>query len=292
MLPDTFATFVLTHGRSKTLLTPSTLAKCGYTGRLFLLVDNEDEQVKDYQRLFGEKVIVFDKTKAAEITDTCDNQQRRDSVVFARNYNFVIAKKMGITHFWQLDDDYFNFHWSLDNSGKYLTTTTESVVKNLDAVISSCLEFLDATPTKSLCFAQAGDFIGGGGSRIAMRGSKGFFSRKAMNSFLFRTDFPVVFRGRVNDDVNLYVECGRRGDLFVTIPRLRVQQPPTQQQDGGCTDVYKDFGTYVKSFYSVLVSPSCVRVKMLRGKTHSRIHHSVQWRATAPAIIDESYRKK
>lgn len=290
MLPDTFATFVLTHGRAETLLTPDTLARCGYTGRLFLLVDNEDKQADEYRRRFGDRVIMFDKAKVAESVDTCDNQRRRDSVVFARNHNFTVAREMGLTHFWQLDDDYFNIHWSLDNDGNYLTTTNDSIVQNLDPIVAACLEFLDATPARTICFAQAGDFIGGNNGSVAKRGAAGGFSRKVMNSFFFRTDRPVTFRGRVNDDVNLYVECGRRGDLFVTIPRLRVQQPPTQQQSGGCTDVYKAFGTYIKSFYSVMVAPSCVQVRMLHGKAHSRIHHAVRWRSAAAAIVDEKYR--
>lgn len=291
MLPDTFATFILTHGRAETMLTRDTLHRCGYTGRLYLLVDNEDKQLNDYLRLYGDEVIVFDKAKVAKTVDTCDNQRRRDSVVFARNHNFAVAREMGLTHFWQLDDDYFNLHWSLDNDGSYLTTTTDSVIKNLDDIVGACLEFMDETPARTLCFAQAGDFIGGENGSVAKRGAEGGFSRKVMNSFFFRTDRPVTFRGRVNDDVNLYVECGRRGDLFATIPRLRVQQPPTQQQPGGCTNVYKAFGTYIKSFYSVMVAPSCVGVRMLHGKGHSRIHHAVRWKNACAAIVDERYAK-
>jgi hypothetical protein len=147
------------------------------------------------------------------------------------------------------------------------------------------------TDCKSLAFAQAGDFIGGAGGTVAKKGIRGDFSRKAMNSFFFCTDRPVVFRGRVNDDVNLYVECGRRGDLFVTIPRLRIQQPETQTRAGGCTEIYKEFGTYIKSFYSVLVAPSCVKIGMFHGKSHSRIHHNVRWANACPVIIDEKHRK-
>jgi hypothetical protein len=292
MIPDTFATFILTHGRAKTVKTHETLRSTGYTGRIIFLVDNEDDQVPEYRERFGDDVVVFDKTKAAEHTDTCDNQSRRDSIVYARNANFAIAEEMGLTHFWQLDDDYFGFYWSLDNNGDYLTTTADArMVKVMDRIVLKCLDFMDNTEAKTIAFAQAGDFIGGGAGTVAKKGKAGEFSRKAMNSFFFRTDRPVVFRGRVNDDVNLYVECGRRGDLFVTIPRLRVQQPPTQTQTGGCTDVYKAFGTYVKSFYSVLVAPSCVRVRMLHGKAHARIHHAVTWNNACPLIVNEKHRK-
>lgn len=290
MLSD-FAVFILTHGRAGDVMTYHTLRRCGYTGRIYLMVDDEDKQLAQYKAEFGDEVVVFKKQDAVNITDACDNYDRRNSVVYARNWNFVVAKQLGIKYFWQLDDDYFNFHWSLSNDREYLTTTKASIVSDLDSVIEKCLAFLVESGAKSVAFAQAGDFIGGAGGTVAKRGASGTFSRKAMNSFFFATDNPCVFRGRMNDDVNLYVECGRRGDLFVTIPRLRVQQPPTQLKPGGCTDIYKEFGTYIKSFYSVIVAPSCVKIAMFHGKSHSRIHHAVQWKHTCPVIVDARYRK-
>ena len=37
-----FAAFILTHGRADDVLTYDTLRRCGYTGKIYLLVDNED----------------------------------------------------------------------------------------------------------------------------------------------------------------------------------------------------------------------------------------------------------
>jgi hypothetical protein len=288
--PRKFATFILTHGRADSVLTYDALKRSGYTGSIYLLVDNEDKQVDKYIDNYGDEVLIFDKKKVAESVDACDNYGKRNSVVFARNYNFAIARELGLSHFWQLDDDYPTFHWSMTNDLEYLTTTTESVIKNLDPVVDACLEFLDASDAASVAFAQGGDFIGGGGGRFVKLAQQGFFSRKVMNSFFFRTDRQATFRGRVNDDVNLYVECGRRGQLFATVPRLRIQQPATQAKSGGCTDVYLDLGTYIKSFYSVLVAPSCVKISRM-GVTHKRIHHAVTWKNACPAIIDEKHRK-
>jgi hypothetical protein len=90
--------------------------------------------------------------------------------------------------------------------------------------------------------------------------------------------------------VNLYVENGRRGSLFVTIPRLRLWQQQTQQNSGGLTDIYLDLGTYVKSFYSVMYAPSCVKLTTM-GSTHRRLHHMVLWNNAVPRIVDESIRK-
>lgn len=287
-----FAVFILTHGRAGEVLTYDALRKCGYTGPIYLMVDDEDKQIDQYIEEFGDQVVLFSKQEAVEMTDACDNYARRNSVVFARNMNFKIAREMGIKYFWQLDDDYTDFRIVFNNDREYLTKGTVAMSgRKLDDVIPPCLRFLDDTGAKSIAFAQAGDFIGGANGTFGKLARKGMFSRKVMNSFFFRTDRPVTFRGRVNDDVNLYVECGRRGDLFATIPRLRVQQPETQTRAGGCTEIYKEFGTYIKSFYSVIVAPSCVKVAILHGRTHKRIHHQVTWRYACPVILDEKYRK-
>jgi len=283
-----FAAFILTHGRADRVLSYHALKKCGYTGQIYLIVDNEDGQLNRYIENYGDEVIVFDKKKFAERVDACDNYGKRNSVVFARNYNFIIAKELGLTHFLQLDDDYTQFGWSSNNDGDYITSNV--VTDRLNDIFSACLDFLDESGAETVALSQGGDFIGGGEGRFAKLFKNNMFSRKAMNSFFFRTDSDVVFRGRVNDDVNLYVESGRRGKLFVTIPRLRLWQPMTQKESGGCTDIYLEMGTYIKSFYSVLVAPSCVKIAAM-GNKHRRIHHMVQWKYACPAIVNEKYRK-
>jgi hypothetical protein len=285
-----FAAFILTHGRPHNVLTYQSLKFSGYTGRIIVVADNEDRQLDNYRKNFKNELYVFDKKEIARTVDACDNYDKRNSVVYARNCTFKIAKELGIRYIWQLDDDYPSFHWSADNDKNYLTTTTESKIRNLDAVLDACLEFMLAAGAKSVAFAQGGDFIGGGDGRFFQKWKSGQLSRKAMNSFILDVDNPCVFRGRVNDDVNLYVEGGRRGELFATFQRLRVQQPQTQKNEGGCTEIYLEMGTYIKSFYSVMVAPSCVKIASM-GEVNRRIHHMVSWKHCCPVIIDEKYRK-
>ena len=44
---DSFAVFILTHGRADNVVTMKTLKKGGYTGRWYMIIDNEDEQKDD-----------------------------------------------------------------------------------------------------------------------------------------------------------------------------------------------------------------------------------------------------
>ena len=284
-----FAAFILTHGRADRVYTYNTLRKHGYTGKIYLLCDSEDEQLEEYRERYGDSVIVFDKQEAINITDSGDNFKKRNSVVYARNYNFKVAAELGLTHFWQLDDDYILFEYRADNNNEYIYKYTP--ITRLDEILSAMCDFLDESGAYAVAMAQSGDFVGGDESGFVKLSKEGKFHRKVMNTFLFRVDRPVKFMGRINEDVNMYVEWGRRGYLFVTVPRLATKQKATQTNPGGLTDIYLDVGTYVKSFYTVMYAPSCVRIRDI-GYTDKRIHHEVLWRYAVPAILDEKYCKR
>ena len=135
--------------------------------------------------------------------------------------------------------------------------------------------------------SQGGDHIGGQNSNY----NKSIRTkRKAMNSMFMRTDAPVSFVGKVNEDATAAALESMRGRLILTLMGVSLTQGQTQQNDGGLTDIYKDQGTYVKSMYSVMYAPSAVKVKnMVVGE--KRLHHIVDYNACAPKIIREVHRK-
>ena len=281
-----FCVFILTHGRPDNVITYRTLKKCGYTGKIYFIVDNEDKTVDKYIRYYGaENVRVFDKKAMADKIDEGNNFDNRKVIVHARNYCFGLAKELGITYFIQLDDDYtaFEFRYENYNGTKLLVEK----VKNLDLVLGTYLEFYKKTNFNSIAFAQGGDYIGGvDNSTVKNRSMK----RKAMNSFICSTERPFQFVGAINEDVNTYTALGSRGNLFGTIPMVSLTQAATQSQKGGMTDIYLLSGTYVKSFTTVLMSPSSVSISMM-GASNRRLHHSIKWLNTTPVIISEKHKR-
>lgn len=278
-----FAVFILTHGRPDKVKTIATLEKGGYTGKIYLIVDNLDETQDRYKELFGDQVVVFDKFEAAEYTDAGDTQNAMRGVVYARNASFKIARDLGIDYFLELDDDYSDFNFRYDDQLQYKYRP----ITNLDDVFEAYVKFLKNTPTKTITMAQGGDFIGGSQSTLARNlGLK----RKAMNTFFCATDRPFRFYGRINEDVNAYVLNGSRGELYFMNPQVCVQQTETQQSSGGLTELYLDAGTYFKSFLTVIYHPSSVKVGILNS-SHKRIHHRIDWTRTVPLILNEKYKK-
>ena len=115
-----------------------------------------------------------------------------------------------------------------------------------------------------------------------------------MNSFICDVDKPFLFFGRVNEDVNTYVTEGRRGKLFFTVMQAQLVQLATQSNAGGMSSLYFDSGTYVKTFYTIIYSPSCVKVGVMgdhRSPSY-RIHHKINWHNTAPKILREEWKKE
>ena len=283
---ESFAIFILTHGRPDNVITYNTLKNIGYTGKIYIIIDNEDKKQEEYKKNF-ENVIVFDKLEVSKTFDQADNFEDRRAIVYARNASFEIAEKLGLKYFMQLDDDYTNFNYRIDYQDYKLKA--KMINKNFDKHLYNLLNFYKSTNLKAVSFAQGGDFIGGNGGSIL---NSNIAKRKCMNSFLCSTERKFKFKGRINEDVNTYTHEASKGDLFLTFPHISLNQKVTQTNSGGMTDIYKANGTYIKSFYSVIFQPSSVKVSLINGPSSSRLHHNIKWKNTVPMLIRESYKKR
>lgn len=281
-----FVVFILSHGRANSVHTFKTLRESGYSGRIVFVVDNEDPTVDQYiDNFFAVNVEVFDKKKYADQIDEANNLDNRKVIVHARNACFDIAEKLGYKYFVQMDDDYTSFEHRYHSAcGKKLKV---HYVKDLDRVFDLYIDFYKKSSFSSIAFAQGGDFIGGAQNPYAIKMP---LLRKCMNSFICSTDRRFQFIGSVNEDVNTYTTLAQRGILFGTIPLISLKQKSTQQQSSGMTDYYVRFGTYVKSFTTVMMQPANVQAVML-STSNKRIHHKIDWNATAPKILSQKHRK-
>lgn len=272
-----FAIFILAHGRPEYKKTWDCLHRSGYSGNIVLIVDNQDKTKEDYQKLYGEQnVHIFDKEEVASWTDSMNNFKDRKAAVFARNVCWEVAKERGYDYFCVIDDDTEAFcHKQVEKERRSF---------RFGEVCEYFVEYLINTPFLSIAFSQGGDHIGG------YNPEKRNYKRKCMNSWFCKTDRPFKFFGTMNDDINACIANGIRGGLFLTIYTYMLHQPLTQSVQGGVTEAYKKYGTYVKSFYSVILSPSSIKIAMM-GQTSPRLHHKINWTKTVPCIISEKYKK-
>lgn len=281
-----FAVFILSHGRPDNIITYQTLRKCGYTGRIVIVCDDEDKTLDEYKKRYKDEVVVFSKAAYTDKFDIMDNFGGNKVIVYARNACYDIARNLGLDYFFEYEDDYTNFQYRFVD-GDALRGRT---IRRLDEVLDLMIDCLEKTKATTIAFSQGGDFIGG-----AKAFQNNSFKRKAMNSFVFKVNQDpkddVLFIGRMNDDVNTYLTQGKVGKLFFQFANVNLVQLQTQSNSGGNTEAYKAFGTYVKSFYSVMAEPSCCKIDLM-GRTNKRIHHKINWNNAVPKIISESYKKR
>lgn len=288
-----FGAVILSHGRPDRVSTYDSLRKFGYTGPITIVCDDMDDTLPDYQARYGDEVVVFDKKAAGEKFDVGNNFHEYDSVVFARNACFGIARELGYRYFIMLDDDYVRFQWRYDDEGRYFMASLAGRggggVKNLDGIFSLLADFLEESGAATVTMAQGGDFLGGAEGQYA---GGICLTRKAMNTFVCDSERPFDFLGPINEDVNAYVYHATLGGLFFTLNQLSIVQRDTQSNASGLTDYYLRTGTYVKSFYTVMFHPAGATVQMMDGAKNPRLHHLINWNATTPMILSETLRKE
>lgn len=287
-----FCVLILSHGRPDNVFTVNTLKRFGYTGDWYIVLDNLDPTIDRYKKIFGEdKVVVFNKEVYMDSTDSMDNFRFHKSIVYARQACIDIAQGLGYRYFAEFEDDYDSVRWRMNPQIEYSSKMLAEDNHTLDKVFETMLDYLKSTPRlQSICMAQSGDYIGGGQSKMAVDQ----YRRKGMNSWIIDTERPFDFSGTMNDDVVAYTTLSSRGVLFLTTGFIAINQKQTQSNSSGNTDMYKKFGTYVKSFYSVMSHPSGVKIGVLHNRGDRvntdafRVHHTVKWKHVAPKILKES----
>lgn len=279
--------FILSYNRYDNIVTIDMLRSIGYTGNIVILTEESQKQL--YEERWGDKegvsVEAYSKDEMYKITDMADTEHG-GTIVLARNYCFTLAKKLGYRYFLEYEDDYGGIFYRYPKLENGFWVLKAVKLKRFDDIIDAFIKFYDSTDATTICFAQGGDYIGG----VEKYNQWGNKFRKAMNSFLCRVDRPFKFYGRMNDDVNSYITEGHRGRLYLTIKDISVNQMQTQENEGGLSDMYKKYGTYVKSFYSIIYNPSVAKISMM-GWKHPRVHHKILFLNCAPRIIPEEFKK-
>ena len=273
-----FCIFVISHSKVEND-TYKQLMLCNCKYPIYIVVDDKDPKLNEYIARYGEdKVCVFNKQEYEKQVDMMDNFTFDKVIVYARNACFDFAEKLGYEYFLELDDDYTEFSFRFPKL-KWLHIKHSDI----NTIFTLYVNYYSKFPKiKALAFMQGGDFSTMYEGRV---------KRKAMNCLFLSTKRRFDFHGRINEDVNAYTIGNFRGEIFVSFPYVTIHQRATQSTKTGMGGVYSKFGTYVKSFYSVMQMPSCVKISVLRSPTNFRIHHRIDHPTCNVKIISSRYKK-
>lgn len=279
MTRNDFAVFILTHGRADKQITLQTLYTIGYSGKIYLVVDDEDSQLEEYREKYGELVVVFSKREAEKEFDTMTNRKEYRSVVFARNAAFGIAKQLGIKWFMTCDDDISNLSYRVPKENKLKGIN----VRDADRLFMDMVEFAEGNGISVFGFSQAGAYVGGLNSKKYRDGCQ----RNISQMMMYNAEDRVTIRGLFNEDLHLSIDSGLNGQIALATMLVCITSPERMTNKGGLHDLYKENNTYVRDFYSKMAHPSVVNFVEKDNEWHIRINHS----AFAPMIVSSRYRK-
>lgn len=250
---DDFAIFILSHGRAETMTTFDFLRRKGYSGKLFIVVDDEDEQKNMYKQIYGEEVVkIFCKKEYFEKVDTYSIDGNTKSVVFARNAAYDIADVLGITYFCEFDDDLTDVAIRYIDGNKLKSKSDY----NFDDLCNAMLELLQCDKVWALSFGQAFNYIGGINGRFKSR-----LERQAFGFYFLKTTHRIHYKGITNEDMNTILELGQQGKVTFSVLDFMAASPERTTNEGGNFELYNSMTKYVRNFYPLITAPSCVKMK-------------------------------
>ena len=278
MKNSNFVVFIISHERADNLATYRTLKKAGYTGEIKIVVDDEDEQLNEYQKLFGDELIVFSKLDMLKRCDTMDNFNIMTSALYARNFVFEYADAHNIEIFAMADDDVEGLYhrYSLDYK-----KMKKKPITNLDGVFIQFIELLKVKSIDAVAFANDGIYFGGTNGKF----KEGY--GRTINQFMMFKSSNLRFSGTRNEDMNICVRFGKVGSIFMELYNVCVDTPARSTNKGGLHSDYAVAGEYVANFYSLIAAPNCFALDM--KKTGARLRRNNT--AFVPLIIDERFKK-
>lgn len=148
----------------------------------------------------------------------------------------------------------------------------------MDKVFDIYIDFLKNTPTTAIGFANEGGYIGG----VEGKFSKGF-GRNCCGTIIFKSDNGVEYLGTQSEDLNIALKYFYK--IFFEIYGVSYFTSQRGQNTGG--NNYKEIGMYVTNFYSIILAPSCLKLKT--RKNNITLYR--KWNNAVPKIISEVYKK-
>ncbi|MDO4648575.1 MAG: hypothetical protein Q4B26_07980 [Eubacteriales bacterium] len=204
---DDTVVFIITHARANEQLTLNMLRKTQYSGKIFLVVDDQDPELELYKEKYKDMVLVFSKEQYWKTTDTFTNQKNLKGAVYARNACADLAREKGFKYFFTLDDDLQSLMYKIPEMTRKKLITKR--VKRSERIIDGIVEWLEkAEQIKAIALPTDGRFMGGVNNDV-LNGIK----YNIVKFCCYRTDSPYRYKSIVYEDMATPNEGYQRGEI-------------------------------------------------------------------------------
>lgn len=276
-----FACMIISHGRPNNIPTVSSLKKSGYSGKIYILIDDEDETIEQYKHNYR-NVIVFNKQYFIDKNDLLFNKSLRKVAVHARNAAEYIAKELDLDYYLLLDDDIVNFHY------RYADNKLHSKkFYNLDFAFDEYIKYMNNANIATIGLAHDGMFLGGNIKMFEQpQHSK---NRILANAFIRNMRYEVHWGPDMCEDFITSINENNKSNVWITLPFIGIhckkQGMKKQKSDGGNSEAYLVDGNYGVAKFAVLSLPNCYKL------SPNMWYRCLSYDTIVPKIISQKYKK-
>lgn len=247
---EDFAVFIISHERADRVETYDMLRDAGYTGKIYVVVDDEDVEFNQYKRRFGDYLLKYSKMVYRDITEVCTKVN--GCATYARNAVEDIAKLLNLKAFMVADDDLLRLRYRYDDNGILRSLAIKS---NLDAIIDAYLEFILDNGVACVSFGTANIYMKGIKPEVVSN------NRIPFNCFIRNAEFRWTWKADIYEDAVTSILESWNGDFAMQLPFVQCDMCPMDAgAKGGMTGIYTSISNYEKNFPVLIYAPSCVRL--------------------------------
>ncbi len=243
-----YAVFICTHGRPYEQKTLEVLRECGYSGLVYLVIDNEDDTRELYRPYHHDNtaVLMFNKYEAIHREDSGTDTPIRNTHLYAWNACENFARTLEFDYAIIVDDDLTSFRYRYEEDGHL---KSQSITKNFDKLFEYYIEYMENSNISALSVADARNYIGG-------KAKDG----RNMNTMVFRK-----IKDRIEWKSEMYEEMvtsliAQQTGKFIFQPTFFQYETKTMAKNvkGGMEEIYNSMSIFNRSAYVVMWHPSCV----------------------------------
>lgn len=273
-----FAVFIISHERADRVETYDTLRRGGYIGKIFVVIDNEDNMVSTYLNRFGDDVLIFDKQAYIDKADTLESAKLKSSAVYARNAVEDFAKLFELDAFGMFDDDIVGLRYRWIENDK---CRSMSVKGGLSQIFQEYSEYLVDCNIATLSFENCMFYLGG------VTDEKISNERWAYQVFIRNSKFPVDWISIINMDIITEITTAVKGYIWWSLPHIVYESSPMNSASGGLKKVYDAISSGRRAFFATISQPSSCRP----GYSHGKIRILQDKKKSYPMILGSRYKK-
>ena len=272
--------YICTHGRPGKQITLKALRDAGYTGKIILVLDDEDETISEYYDNLDmcDDFIFFKKQSVIDITNTTSSPPNRKTILYAKNACEIDAEKRGLDVFAICDDDIpgFRYRYIEDGSCKSL-----QVKHHMDAIINSYFQYVLDADITATSFGMAQFYFSG----------EKCFSPETM--LKWRVPYTFVFRNPKHkvdwvsdygEDITTAIECANQGKFMMASPFVQMNLSPMGVGEGGMVELHKD--TFKLAEYGHVWHPTSEQIRYYKDHWMSTIKRECAF----PMLISSKYK--